>query len=44
MKEGKAYYQAPLITVVNVNTEGVVCSSPGNAGSQNYNWHDEEEE
>lgn len=44
MKEGKAYYQAPTITVVNVKPEGVVCTSPGNAGTQNYTWNGEEEE
>ena len=44
MKEGKAYYQVPTITVVNVNIEGVVCKSPGQAGTQNYNWHGDYEE
>lgn len=44
MKEGKAYYQAPETAVVNVNTESIVCSSPGNTKSQNYHWNDPYEE
>ena len=44
MEKYKDLYEAPAITVVNVNTEGVVCTSPGNAGTQNYYWHEEEEE
>lgn len=44
MEKYKDLYEAPAITVVNVNTEGVVCNSPGQAGTQNYYWHEEEEE
>lgn len=44
MEKYKGLYEAPAITAVNVNTESFVCSSPGNAGTQNYNWHEDYEE
>lgn len=44
MEKYKDLYEAPAITAVNVNTESFVCTSPGNAGTQNYYWHKEEEE
>lgn len=44
MEKYKDLYEAPTITVVNVNTESFVCNSPGQAGTQNYYWHEEEEE
>lgn len=44
MEKYKDLYEAPAITVVNVKPEGVVCTSPGNAGTQNYTWNEEEEE
>lgn len=43
-KEDKIFYEAPEVTVVVLNTEGVVCSSPGGAGTQNYNWNTPYEE
>jgi hypothetical protein len=44
MEKYKDLYEAPAITVVNVNIEGVVCKSPGQTGTQNYNWHGDYEE
>ena len=44
MKENNELYEAPTITVVNVNIEGVVCKSSGKTGTQNYNWHGDYEE
>lgn len=44
MEKYKDLYEAPAITVVNVKPEGVVCTSPGQAGTQNYTWNEEEEE
>lgn len=44
MEKYKDLYEAPTITVVNVNTESFVCNSPGQAGTQNYYWHEKEEE
>ena len=39
MKEdGKSYYEAPAITVVEVKIEGVVCHSPVNGGNSIDNW------
>ena len=32
-EEGKSYYEAPAITVVEVKIEGVVCHSPVNGGN-----------
>ena len=34
-EEGKSYYEAPAITVVEVKIEGVVCHSPVNGGTTN---------
>ena len=42
-EEGKSYYEAPAITVVEVKIEGVVCQSPG-AGVEDYNWNEYTEE
>ena len=40
MKEqGKINYEAPSILIFEVKTEGVVCTSPGQAGVQDYNWN-----
>lgn len=44
MEKYKDLYEAPAITVVNVKPEGVVCNSPGQTGTQNYNWHGDYEE
>ena len=38
-KEGKSYYEAPAITVVEVKIEGMVCQSSG-ADVQDYGWND----
>ena len=37
-------YEAPATTVVEVKTEGIVCSSSVQSSVQNYTWHDEVEE
>ena len=37
-EEGKAYYEAPTITVVEVKIKGVVCQSPVNGGNSIDNW------
>ena len=37
-EEGKSYYEAPAITVVEVKIEGVVCHSPVNGGNSIDNW------
>ena len=37
-EEGKSYYEAPAITVVEVKIEGVVCQSPVNGGNSIDNW------
>lgn len=37
-EEGKSYYEAPAITVVEVIIEGVVCQSPVNGGNSIDNW------
>lgn len=43
-KEDEIFYEAPEVAVVLLNTEGVVCSSPVNANSQNYYWNTPSEE
>ena len=40
----KSTYEAPAATVVEVDIEGVVCKSPDQTGTQNYNWHGDYEE
>ena len=37
-EEGKSYYEAPAITVVEVKIEGVVCQSPVNGRNSINNW------
>ena len=37
-EEGKSYYDAPAITVVEVKIKGVVCQSPVNGGNSIDNW------
>ena len=40
MKEqGKINYEAPSTLIFEVMTEGVVCTSQGQAGVQDYNWN-----
>ena len=36
--EGKAYYEAHTITVVEAKHKGVVCQSPVNGGNSIDNW------
>ena len=38
-EEGKYPYETPAITVVEVNTEGVICVS-GSESLQDYNWNE----
>lgn len=40
----KLFYEAPATLVFEAKTEGVICTSPGDAGLQNYNWNNPVEE
>lgn len=37
-------YRKPTMKVVKLQHQGFICTSPGQAGTQNYTFHDEEEE
>lgn len=40
----KKQYDKPSVKVVKLQRQSVICSSPGQAGVQNYNWNTETEE
>lgn len=40
----KKIYEKPTMQVVKLQRQSVICSSPGQAGVQNYNWNTPEEE
>ena len=40
----KKQYDKPSMKVVKLQRQSVICSSPGQAGVQNYNWNTETEE
>jgi len=37
-------YEKPTAQVVKLQQQNIICSSPGQAGVQNYNWNDPVEE
>ena len=37
-------YEKPTMKVVQLQQQSIICTSPGQAGVQNYNWNNEEEE
>ena len=39
IKKHKELYDAPSMLVFEVKTEGVICTSNGDAGVQNYDWN-----
>lgn len=39
----KKDYQRPTMQVVKLQQQSIICSSPSQAGVQNYGWNDEEE-
>ncbi len=40
----KKDYLKPTMQVVKLQQQSIICSSPGQAGVQNYNWNNYEEE
>ena len=42
--QDKLFYEAPTTLVFEVKTEGVICTSSGDAGLQNYDWNNPIEE
>ena len=37
-------YEKPTMEVVQLHEHGIICSSPGQAGVQDYNWNNVDEE
>jgi len=37
-------YKKPTMQVVKLQQQSIICSSPGQAGVQDYNWNVEDEE
>ena len=44
IKKNKELYDAPSTIVFEMKTEGVICASDGNVGTQNYYWNTPDEE
>ena len=44
IKKNKELYEAPSTQIFEVKTEGVICTSNGDAGVQDYDWNDIPEE
>lgn len=40
----KKQYEKPSSEVVELRQTGMIMTSPGQAGTENYNWNNEEEE
>jgi len=40
----KKDYEKPTMQVVKLQQQSIICSSPGQASVQNYNWNDVDEE
>ena len=40
----KKEYERPTMQVVKLQQQNIICSSPGQAGVQDYNWNDPVEE
>lgn len=40
----KRKYEKPAMQVVKLQQQSIICTSPGQAGVQNYNWNNVDEE
>lgn len=43
-KDKKQNYITPTVRVFELKTQGIICSSPGGAGLDDYQWHNSFEE
>lgn len=43
-KDNKQNYITPTVRVFELKTQGIICSSPGGAGLDDYQWHSPLEE